>query len=459
MAARYSKYIPVLSIIGDFILLNALFVAGYLVVMDNPMKYSTTHLAFYAYLNLVWFILIFVFGANKIDRNTQRKSLVFANLKMVVFFFLLFLLYFQVTSLEYFPRDSIKFLFPLYLVTLIFWKFLLYYAFYFYRKFGFNYSNVIILGLTPRTLELANYFTHDNWHGYRLMGFFDENRTYRSYNILPYQRLGEYIRDHEIHEVYISWTRLPREVIPMVTDIISEHPLKVNIVPDLGKFSFKSSELVDYGITPVLQIHPGPLSYWYNRWLKRVFDIILSLIVIIGFLSWFSLILLIIDLISSREGIFFRQKRTKIDGKVFTCLKYRSMRRNKDADEKQATQDDARITPLGRFLRKLSLDELPQFFNVLAGQMSVIGPRPHMLRHTEIYSKMVKRFMLRHSIKPGITGLAQVNGYRGEIRNRTDIRKRVENDFHYIENWSFSLDMKILFLTFWVLIRGQKQAF
>ncbi len=157
--------------------------------------------------------------------------------------------------------------------------------------------------------------------------------------------------------------------------------------------------------------------------------------------------------------LLFRQKRTGIDGKVFLCLKFRTMYPNCDADCQQAVKNDHRVTPVGRFLRKTSLDELPQFFNVLAGQMSVVGPRPHMLKHTAEYAQMVKRFMLRHTVKPGITGLAQVRGYRGEIHEVTDIRNRVALDVNYVENWSFALDLKIIYLTVISVIRGDKNAY
>jgi putative colanic acid biosysnthesis UDP-glucose lipid carrier transferase len=170
-------------------------------------------------------------------------------------------------------------------------------------------------------------------------------------------------------------------------------------------------------------------------------------------------LLWIASVLGSREGVFFRQQRTAADGHEFLCLKYRSMRNNHEADQQQATRDDKRITPIGRFIRKTSLDEIPQFINVLKGEMSVVGPRPHMLKHTEEYRRLIKRFMLRHTVKPGLTGLAQVNGYRGEITSLHDIEKRVEYDVKYIENWSFNLDLRILLRTFWVLFKGQEKAY
>lgn len=205
--------------------------------------------------------------------------------------------------------------------------------------------------------------------------------------------------------------------------------------------------------------HPGPLGFWYNQWIKRVFDVLISLFFTIFILSWMTLILAVISRFGSRDGIFFTQRRTCLDGKEFTCLKYRTMKSNAEADLRQATLGDVRITAAGKILRKYSLDELPQFINVLMGDMSVVGPRPHMLAHTEQYSKKIDQFMRRHVVKPGITGLAQVNGYRGEIKNLSDISQRVTLDLRYIETWSVALDIKILLLTLWVIVRGQPEAY
>jgi putative colanic acid biosynthesis UDP-glucose lipid carrier transferase len=207
------------------------------------------------------------------------------------------------------------------------------------------------------------------------------------------------------------------------------------------------------------QNHPGPLGNWYNRLIKRTMDVFVALFVTVFVLSWMTFILAIIARFKTREGVFFRQRRTCINGKEFTCIKYRTMRNNAEADLKQATQGDERITAVGKILRRYSLDEIPQFINVLAGDMSVIGPRPHMLAHTEIYSKQVDHFMRRHSVKPGITGLAQVNGYRGEIKSLSEISRRVTFDLQYIDAWSLGLDIKIFLLTLWVIIRGQPEAY
>lgn len=459
MPLRYSRYIPLISLTGDFIILNILFVLGFYMKVRVPDHFDSRYLLFYLYLNVSWFILAFVFGAHQVNRNTSKKSILFAYIRIIVFFFFLFLMYFQAVPLDYYPRTFIKYLFPLFFFLLIVWKFLLYYAFLLYRKLGFNYRNVIILGDTPKTRELQRYFTSNRWHGYRFLGFFDDNKSVKKRIIGTWAELKDFMDKHIVDEIYIAWENIPKSIMPQVTEIISEYPVKVRIVPDLGNFSYKAAELIPYGSIPVLQIHPGPLSFWYNQLIKRLFDIVLSLLMIVLVLSWLTPLLYIISLFSSREGVFFRQRRTCADGGDFICLKYRTMKKNPDADTRRAEKNDTRVTPVGRVLRKFSLDELPQFINVLKGEMSVVGPRPHMLKHTSQYRKLIKRFMLRHTVKPGITGLAQVNGYRGEIRKLSELKHRVEYDVQYIESWSFNLDIKIILLTIWVIIRGQAKAY
>jgi putative colanic acid biosynthesis UDP-glucose lipid carrier transferase len=192
---------------------------------------------------------------------------------------------------------------------------------------------------------------------------------------------------------------------------------------------------------------------------KRLFDIILSLIVVVFVLSWLIPILAVLIWISSRGPIFFKQKRSGKNNKQFTCYKLRTMTINSDEHTKQVTLNDSRVTKLGRLLRKTSLDELPQFVNVLLGNMSIIGPRPHMLVHTSMYSKIMNEYMIRHFLKPGISGWAQVNGYRGEIKEETQLRKRIDHDIWYMENWSIWLDLKIIWMTIYITLKGDKNAY
>ena len=201
-----------------------------------------------------------------------------------------------------------------------------------------------------------------------------------------------------------------------------------------------------------------PLENSLNSFFKRSFDVIFSLLIITFCLSWLIPLLAIIIKINSKGPVFFTQKRTGINNKSFFCRKFRTMYINEEADSKQASPDDPRITTAGRFMRKFSLDETPQFFNVLRGYMSVVGPRPHMLSHTEAYSKQVDNYMVRHFVKPGITGLAQVKGYRGEISNSLMLHNRIRLDIFYIRQWNFMMDLRIIFKTFKLVLFGDKNA-
>ncbi len=456
MPKTYARYIPITSLAGDFVLLNLLFVAGFCLLHRDVDCFSLRHLGFYAWLNFWWFVLVIVFGAHSIDRNTRKKSIVFAYIRIIVFFFFFFLMYFQMVPLHYYARNHIGYLFVAYFGLLMAWKMGLYWGFLFYRRKGFSYRNVLILGDTRQTRELKHYFVTNRWHGYRFIGFLDNKTNVGEDVVGQWGDLKDVIEKHQVDEVYVALNKLPQKVFHSITTTIADFPVRVRIVPDLGNFSYKSAELIHYGTLPVLKIHPGPLSYWYNRLLKRVFDVFLSLLVILLVLWWLTPLLCLFSRFGSRDGVFFRQQRTCIDGGIFSCLKYRTMHLNADADSKSVSPDDPRITPIGRFLRRFSLDELPQFINVLRGDMSVVGPRPHMLQHTDEYRKLVKRFMLRHTVKPGITGLAQVNGYRGPITSKADIRNRVKFDVNYIENWSFNMDLKIIFYTVWVVLKGER---
>jgi len=196
-----------------------------------------------------------------------------------------------------------------------------------------------------------------------------------------------------------------------------------------------------------------------NRIVKRIFDIVFSSLVIVFILSWLFPIIYFLIKMESSGPVFFVQTRSGLNNVPFNCYKFRSMRVNKDSDTVQATKGDSRITKIGAFLRKTSLDELPQFFNVLLGNMSVVGPRPHMLSHTEQYSQLIDQFMVRHFIKPGITGWAQVTGYRGETKLVEEMLGRVEADVWYMENWSFALDLKIIFMTVFKSVYGDAKAY
>lgn len=439
--------------------MNLLFIVYFCLQCDFSGCFGPKYLAFYLYLNLSWLFLHYAVGLDRLEVNSKRKIVFIAYLQSLIFFFFLFLLFFQLTPLSYYPRTFIKVLFPLYFIILIAWKLALYFLVYYSRKQGLHLRQVVILGDSPRTRDLMAYFNANPMHGSKVIGLFGLQTDAKNHSESALLQLMPYLDKGKIDEIYIDMQVVERELILDITRKLYDHAVKVRILPDLGDFSLKNNELVYYGSCPVIQVHAGPLNYWYNRLMKRTIDIILSMAVIAGFLSWFIPVLF---LISSRKGfraLFFIQKRTGTDGKVFNCYKFRTMVENPESDSRQASSGDKRITRIGRFLRHTSLDETPQFVNVLLGGMSVVGPRPHMLQHTGSYKQLNERFMLRHYVKPGITGLAQVSGSRGEIRDEESLFRRVEFDVNYVENWSFNLDMKIMLITAWLMIKGQAEAY
>jgi exopolysaccharide biosynthesis polyprenyl glycosylphosphotransferase len=231
------------------------------------------------------------------------------------------------------------------------------------------------------------------------------------------------------------------------------------LLPDIKGLVFDELELEFYSNLPVISFRREPLQNEMNAAVKRMFDVVFASVILFGICSWlFPLIAFLIKL-DSRGPVFFLQKRSGRAGKDFQCLKFRTMVVNDEADTRQATRNDDRITRLGRFLRETNIDELPQFINVLLGDMSVVGPRPHMLKHTQEYSKTISNYMLRHLIKPGVTGLAQAKGYRGQTDDNYSMKNRVRVDILYIERWTFLLDIKVIWLTVLNMFQGEDNAY
>ncbi len=210
---------------------------------------------------------------------------------------------------------------------------------------------------------------------------------------------------------------------------------------------------------PVINVRTEPLENIWNKQIKRGFDFAFSFVILLTLFPLLTLILGAIIKLESRGPIFFKQLRTGKDGKPFFCYKFRSMTVNTESDKLQANKNDARLTRIGSFMRRTSLDEIPQFLNVLQGEMSIVGPRPHMLKHSEEYSKIINKFYVRHFVKPGITGWAQVRGYRGATEDPALMEKRVEHDVWYLENWNFWLDLKIVLLTVSNMVKGEENAY
>lgn len=322
--------------------------------------------------------------------------------------------------------------------------------------------HVVLIGNDENMVSIYKYLS-PSVHGYTIAGvFFDEEMEGSPLNALRRGKRSdalEWLAQHpEVHEVYAHFADSEREQTHLLAEFCDNHLMRLYFVPNIHVFCEKA-EFQQMGSTMIIARSGEPLTLLSNRAIKRAFDLAMSSLFLA---TLYPLIYIVVAIIIKRQSpgpVYFKQERTGLDGNVFTCLKFRSMNVNADADKLQATRDDPRKFPFGNIMRKTNIDELPQLINVWKGDMSLVGPRPHMLKHTEEYSHIVNRYMVRHFAKPGITGLAQVSGFRGETKHIEDMEGRVRKDIEYIENWTFLLDLKIILKTFTNMLGGEKNAY
>ena len=458
---RYSKYMSAISTLIDLTVLNIFFNLGFWILKDfNPECFESTGMLFMLYINVAWIISANMFKVYSTEKHMVNKDIVVSYIKVNVFFIFLFLVFFQIFEfIFYYTKETKQILLPAFFISVVLIRFLLNYMIYLYRKSGRNYRNIVIVGKNDTSLKLKEYFEKNQWTGLRFRKMFTSASDELAEGIGTYNDLENYIANEAIDEIYITLNELNDDTHSILSSITSKFPVKIRFVPDLSKISYMSLELTSFDDVSVLMIKQGPLYSLTNRTMKRVFDLVFSILVIVLLLSWMIPLIWIINRIAGNSGLFFVQDRSGLDNKPFRMIKFRTMRKNHEADSKSASPDDERITRIGRFLRKTSIDEFPQFLNVFVGNMSVVGPRPHMLKHTEEFSNMVNRFMIRHSVKPGITGYAQVSGQRGSIESVNDIEERIKLDINYIQNWSLWMDVRIVLLTVWRVLRGDENAY
>lgn len=458
MTQRYSKYLKEINLAGDIVFLNVAFFAVYFLFFDTLTTiFRSRYFELQLFFNISWIVSAYFLNVHDNTRTLSFERIIRRLLNALGLYLLLIFAFLGVKG----STIDKAFIFQAYVATslavtvfnlglLVFLKY--------YRRIGYNFRNVIIAGYGEMSTELRKFFTFHPEHGYKFLGYFDDN--FNSPIIKgKVSTIKEMALSQNVDEIYCV---LPYMDPKQVRDLINfgeDNFIKVRVVPDFRGFPFKGVEVQLYDFIPVLDFRPIPLDDQFNNFLKRVFDIIFSSLAIAFVISWLFPIIAIFIRMESSGPVIFKQKRSGKNNKPFVCYKFRTMTVNKDSDLKQATKFDKRITKVGAFLRKTNLDELPQFFNVLKGEMSVVGPRPHMLRHTEEFSKAVDKFMLRHSIKPGITGLAQAKGYRGETNTVAKIKNRVKLDRFYVENWSLLFDLKIIMMTVSSMIKGDENAY
>ena len=348
------------------------------------------------------------------------------------------------------------------LICFSFWRVFVRVCLKIYRKSGHNFKRVVIVGAGKNGMELYRLMKDDLAYGFNVMGFFDDNLSLKP--ILPNylgmtNEVESYVLEHNVDEIYCTLPGTNDEKIKRMLNFAEKHMVRFYIVPEFYRNVKKSMIMEMMESIPLLTVRVEPLQASYNRALKRCFDVLFSLCILLTVFPILSVVVGVLIKLSSPGPILFRQKRTGLYGQDFECYKFRTMRVNAEADTLQAVKNDPRKTKIGDFLRRTNLDEFPQFVNVLKGDMSVVGPRPHMLKHTEQYSALIDKYMVRHLVKPGVTGWAQVTGYRGETKTLEQMEGRVKRDVWYIENWSFLLDLKIIVVTVINMFKGEKNAY
>ena len=321
-----------------------------------------------------------------------------------------------------------------------------------YRTYGGNIKNIAIIGYDKKGINLYNTIQKNPHLGYRSKGVFYK-KSKSKFNIPYMGKISDFFNNiQSFSEVYIS-DEIPNKLKKEIIQECDMSLVKVRILPELVNYEFKNffiSKLIDI---PVIEINELPLDKWYNRLIKRIFDLIISSTVIVFILSWLIPVFGLIIKVQSKGPILFTQSRHGENGIPFLCYKFRSMIINNNSDKVFADHNDSRLTNFGKFIRITALDELPQFINVFLGEMSIIGPRPHPILLNKQFENRIQKFNKRHQFKPGITGLAQISGFRGKIKNFNDMSSRVKLDRYYFKNWSLWFDVKIFFSTMFKMIR------
>lgn len=444
---RYSGYIRPFSYILDLIIINIL---AYFLLPE-----SLNQIGYHIFVSISWVIIAWNIGFYEVYRYTKVIEILSNTLKQYFLFLIVNFAFigFYLKFSE--PSKMIQFV-TLSIILIALAKFFVYYALRRFRVvFGGNFRRVVIVGHSKSVEQLESFFNENPDYGYKLEKVFNVSQNKK-------ERIEEcfnFVMENKIDEVYCSLSDLANTDVNKFIDFTDNNLKILKFLPDNKEILARNLVFDYYDYIPIISLRNIPLDQISNKIIKRSFDIIFSLLVIIGLLSWLIPILAILIKLESKGSVFFKQRRNGLNYKEFYCYKFRSMELNEIADLYQVSKNDPRITKVGKFIRKTSIDELPQFFNVLLGDMSVVGPRPHMVSHTEMYARRIDKFMVRHFIKPGITGLAQTKGFRGEVETDKDIIYRVKFDIFYLENWSLLLDIKIIFLTVYNAIKGEEKAY
>ncbi|MEQ3690043.1 MAG: undecaprenyl-phosphate glucose phosphotransferase [Flavobacterium sp.] len=451
MQKRYSKYLRPISYFFDIVAVLILF----------PYFFKGLDVSFFLfgfYLFFSWTILSFFSKLYQVYRFTSPVEILTKVAKQFMLFLLILISFFPFYKTAIFSGSAIaQYITTLLIIILILKSFLFFYIKKYRLITGNNYRNTIIIGYTKEAIDLKNIFENRPDYGYHFKGFFSDKKE--NENIIGKSDLiKDFCLSENIDEIYCSLNEISNEKLKDLIFFTDQNKIELKFIPDTKAIFSKNLKVDYYELFPVLSLQKTPLDEPYIKIFKRAFDIVFSLIVVVLILSWMVPLMAFLIKIESKGPIFFKQNRPGLNETDFFCYKFRSMKMN-ESTEKEASRNDPRVTKVGRFIRKTSIDELPQFFNVLLGDMSIVGPRPHLWSQNKTYANKIQKYMVRHYVKPGITGLAQVKGYRGEIETDDDMINRIKFDVFYIENWSLLMDVKIIFQTVINIFNGEEKAY
>lgn len=447
---KRSDLIIPLSILIHLVIINGM------LFWFTPETYM--HLGSVLYYNVVWLFTAYALHYYP----TSRKERFFTNIQKPIQLYIIFTLaYFAWFGARDVVLEQTGFHFKVLLATyglLMLYRALFYYARARYRSEGGNTVRVVVIGRDRNLKKIRKVFDEPEL-GYRYMGYFDNSISASPTYLGKLEESFSYIIENRVEQIFCIASKLSQPQLFNLIAFADNNLKKLKIIPDNKEIFTRAMTIELYDNIPVLNLRELPLERTSAQFTKRLFDIFFALIVIIFILTWLCPLLFVIMRFESGEPLFFKQRRHGVNKKVFWCYKFRSMKTTKDANTKMMTKNDKRVTKLGKLLRRTSIDELPQFYNVLLGDMSVVGPRPHMELHTEQFQTSVDKYLVRHFVKPGITGLAQIRGYRGEIMEQADIINRTRLDIFYVEKWSLFLDIKIIVKTVLNAVRGEEKAY
>ncbi len=442
---RFNTFFPLLFITSEFIIIYLVTKLMHYLTFADWSIYNTLIISF-------WILLSIYTKAFNIGRGVSYLITVKSALKSVFVLFSTISIVSLFLNLYEFTMTSIGLALLVFTVSITLGRLLIHAILDKYRAYGGNIKNVAIIGSDKKGIEFYKTIAQNLHLGIRSKGIYCN--SFKSNISIPY--LGPikdfYNNSRNIDEIYISDEvnkKLKKELIQF-SDL---NLIKVRILPELINYEFKNFFISKLINIPVIEVNQLPLDLWYNKTLKRFFDVMISSIVILFILSWMIPLVGLIIKLQSKGPILFTQSRHGIGGSTFKCYKFRSMILNRNSDKVFADNNDKRLTRFGKILRISAIDEMPQFINVFLGDMSIIGPRPHPVLLNNQFSEKIQKFDKRHEFKPGITGLAQISGFRGKIRNYHDMSSRVKLDRYYFKNWSLYLDFKIFFQTAAKLIR------